>query len=136
MFGHEVDEGLETGAAATFDLDVFRCFEQCLHFAQFRVELHDVNLLDAVFKESVDGGIEVTEVFLGDAATAIDTDEQPCGEIVATAHGIETKAAVGSHARQLALFREDAGAEACQDLAVVDTCLGGGNDFLYQMSWQ
>ena len=33
MLGHEVDEGLETGAATAGDLDVFRCFEQCLHFA-------------------------------------------------------------------------------------------------------
>ena len=132
MLGHEVDEGLETGAATSFDLDVLRGFEERLHFAQIDVKLHDVDLFDAVFEETVDGGVEVLEVILSDAATAIHTNDQPCGEIVATAHGVEAKATVGAHTCELALLRENSGAEACQNLTVVDAGLGGGDDFLYQ----
>ena len=62
MLGHEVDEGLETGAATSFDLDVLRGFEERLHFAQIDVKLHDVDLGDAVFEETVDGGVEVCRV--------------------------------------------------------------------------
>ena len=63
MLGHKVDEGLKTGAATPGDLDVFRRFEQCLYFAQFYVKLHDIDLLDAVFKEAVDGGVDVPGIF-------------------------------------------------------------------------
>ena len=62
MLGHEVDEGLETGAATSFDLDVLRGFEERLHFAQIDVKPHDVDLFDAVFEETVDGGVEVCRV--------------------------------------------------------------------------
>ena len=76
MLGHEVDEGLEASAATSFDLDVLRGFEERLHFAQIDVKLHDVDLFDAVFEETVDGGVEVLEVILSDAAAAIHTDNQ------------------------------------------------------------
>ena len=64
MLGHKVDEGLETGAATAGDLDVLRRFEQCLHFAQLCVELHDINLLYTVLEEAVDGGVEILEIVL------------------------------------------------------------------------
>ena len=63
MLGHEVDEGLKTGAATSGDLDILGGFEQRLHLAQFHIELHHINLLDAVLEEAVDGGVEVSEVF-------------------------------------------------------------------------
>ena len=64
MLGDEVDEGLKTGSAPTNDLDLFRGFEQGLHFAQFCVELYDVDLLYTVFEETVDGRVEILEVIV------------------------------------------------------------------------
>ena len=57
MLGHEIDEGLKTGAATTAYLDVFGCFDQSLYLAQFYVELYHINLLDAVSEKAVDGGV-------------------------------------------------------------------------------
>ena len=89
MVGHKVDEGLETCAATSGNLDVFRGFEQCLHFAQFSVELYDINLLDAVLEEAVDGGVEVPEVIFRDASATVHPDNHVRCEVVAASHGVE-----------------------------------------------
>ena len=135
MLGHEVDEGLKTGAATSGDLNLFGGFEQGLHFAQFYIELHHIYLLDAVFEKAVDGGVEVLEIFIRDARTTVHTDDHARAEIVTAAHGIVAKAAIGAHAGELALLGEDAGAEPCQNLTIVDACLGRGNDLLNQLAW-
>ena len=97
MLGHEVDEELETGAAATSDLDVLRRLDQGLHFAQLCVELHDINLLYTVLEEAVDGGVEVLEIVLRDACTAIHTDNHSCQQLIArnTVHSADILSAHG-----------------------------------------
>ena len=61
--GHKIDEGLEVSTSAALYLDNLAGLLQGFHLTEFCIELHDIYLLDAVFEEAVDGGVEMAEVF-------------------------------------------------------------------------
>ena len=64
MFGYEIDERLEVGTPAPLDLDIFGCLGKGYYLTHRSVELHNIDLLNAILEEAVDGGIKVLQIFL------------------------------------------------------------------------
>ena len=121
-----VDRFLEGGAAAAQDGDVAEHLLERLYGPHADVELEHVHLGDAVAEGAVDDAEEVGKVLGGDGAADVHRHQDPGVEAADRAHVLEAGPAVGTHAGQLALGREDAGAEARQDVAPVDPGPGGG----------
>lgn len=122
--GNKVDERLEASASSALDLDVVGGFGDAGDFAELRVELNNVNLLDAVLEEAVDCGVEVREILACDASADVDADDETRGEVVTTAHGFEARATIGTHTSKAAGLRENGGSETGEDFAIINagTC--------------
>ena len=69
--------------------------------------------------EAVDDSEEFLDVLVGHTAADIDGNEQACAVGILATHRIKAVAAVGTHAREVALGTQDAGTELAEDGAEV-----------------
>ena len=130
-----VEHTLELGATAPAHLHVLRPFLEGGNLAQPYVELHHVDGFHPVLEETGDGGVEGTQSAAVDGAAHVHRHQNVGGEVVAAAHLRKSATAVGFHAGEPPLARQDAGVERRKRLAVVHLHLQRGDNPLYHIAW-